>query len=355
MSRAALIAAVAVLLCAPAARADNIWEQALKGPAKETRPHRPAPPPELDEYGKQMWWGDYHALHLEQKRVELSIMTRAAMYYLQKAILGYQRASKADPSKAEPHLRLAEVLYGTCLHNSDRKCPGMREDEIRATVLHEWEEFERLAPNDPRLRYILEPRPIEYTKLATDEGLKKALRDYEKECTLIGLDMMMARNAGIVASNRAEIHMMLGQMGQAITWYKRALDYGMKPEWGFGLAVAYDRDGQGMHARETMSAFLTRSTLGRFVDQVAEGTLFFVPKGEVYYYFALMHEALGNYDLAISAYRRFIDSGAHPEFEARARSNIASLKKKMGSGWHPPRGRDWSRRWYIEGTGRRQW
>ncbi len=355
MSRAALVAAVAVLLSAPAARADNIWERALQGPVEETKPHRPAPPPELDEYGKQMWWGDYHALRLEQKRTEMPIMTRAGLYYLQKAILGYQRAIKADPSKAAPHLRLAELLYGTCLQNRDRRCGGMREDALRASALHEWEEFERLAPNDPRLQYVWPTRALEYTKEATADGLKNALRDYEKICNSVGLDNIPAHNAGVLASNRAEIHMMLGQMGEAITWYKRALDYEMDPGWGFGLAVAYDRDGQGMRAREMMRNYLTRSTLGRFVDDVAGGTLFFVPEGEVYYYFALMHETLGNLDLAISAYQRFIDSGAHPEFDARARSNIANLKKKMGSGWRPPRGRDWSRRWYIEGAGRRHW
>ena len=355
MSRAALIAAAAaaVLLCARAARADNIWERALEGPTQSARPHRPTPPRELDEYGKQMWWGDYHALRLAQKRVDLTGLSRPGMYYLQKAILGYERAIKADPTKAAPHLRLAEVLYGNCLA-LDRHCGVMRPEDVRATVLHHWEEFERLAPKDPRLQRIWRSRSLEYTKLATDEGLKKALGDYTKLCDTIDLDQLDPDEAGRVTSNRAEVHMMLGQMPEAITWYKRALDFSINADWGFGLAVAYDRDGQGMRAREMMRSYLTKSTLSQFVGALEQGSLFFVPKGEVYYYFALMHEELGNYDLAISAYRRFIDSHAHPQFEPRARDNIAHLRKKMGSGWHPPRGREWSRLWYIKGYGRRR-
>ncbi len=352
MSRAALVAAVAVLLSAPAVQADTLWDRVLAGPTEKVEPgHRPAPPADLDEYGVQMWWGDYHALRLARRRTELGGLGHPGIYFLQKALLGYERAIAADPTKAAPHLRLAEVLYGNCLFNNGR-CAGMREADVRAKVLHHWDEFERLAPRDPRLQEIWQARALEYTKLATDDGLKKALIDYERICNA-GLDTMTAHDAGIIASNRAEIHMMMGQMREATIWYKRALDFEMDSDWGFGLAVAYDRDGQGMRARETMRAYLTKSALSQFVGALEQGSLFFVPKGEVYYYFGLMHEILGNYDLAISAYQRFIASGAHPQFDARARANIASLRNKMGNGWHPPRGRDWSRRWYIEGVRQR--
>ena len=56
--------------------------------------------------------------------------------------------------------------------------------------------------------------------------------------------------------------------------------------------------------------------------------VFFVPAGESAYYFALASEAAGNHGVALSLWIRYIASGAHPEFQARAREHIEALRDK---------------------------
>jgi hypothetical protein len=59
-----------------------------------------------------------------------------------------------------------------------------------------------------------------------------------------------------------------------------------------------------------------------------------------------MHEVLGSYDLAIDRFERFIASGAHPEFQPRARHNIKLLKKKLARQRTGSLGVDhWTRTW----------
>ena len=58
------------------------------------------------------------------------------------------------------------------------------------------------------------------------------------------------------------------------------------------------------------------------------GDTFFVPEGEKFYYFALGEEAFGLDDDAINFWRLFLNSGAHPQFQPRAKAHLDALLKK---------------------------
>ena len=91
----------------------------------------------------------------------------------------------------------------------------------------------------------------------------------------------------------------------------------------------------------------TESALTGFAKKLRPGgSVFFVPRGEVFYYLAMLNESIGNLDKAIRHYERFIASGAHKQFHARARENIAALKKLRASGKYTrPKKNDWRQTW----------
>ena len=59
-----------------------------------------------------------------------------------------------------------------------------------------------------------------------------------------------------------------------------------------------------------------------------KGDTFFVPRGEEYYYFALAAEAFDHDEEAVEYWQRYIQSGAHPQFQPRARAHLAALSAK---------------------------
>ena len=128
--------------------------------------------------------------------------------------------------------------------------------------------------------------------------------------------------------------MMLGDLDRAIESYSQAIDLvGVAETWySYGLSVALDRDGQGRKAREIMRQAVLRdgSSRSRFMDSITSphSSVFFVPAGERYFYLALGYESVGESKEAISFYKRFIASGAHPRFQDIARQHIARLSGK---------------------------
>ena len=101
------------------------------------------------------------------------------------------------------------------------------------------------------------------------------------------------RDLSTTMANLAETYMMLGDLDRAIAAYESVRRLGSDASATFGLAVALDRDGQGVRARELargvgLDGFELYKTR---VEQTGE--IFYVPEGERYYYFALVEEALG--------------------------------------------------------------
>jgi tetratricopeptide (TPR) repeat protein len=172
---------------------------------------------------------------------------------------------------------------------------------------------------------VLFRRAILHTKLATKPHLEAASRDYEK--ILARQDAGQDGGSETVIGNLAETYMMLGRLDDAIETYKIALRGAADTSTWYGYAVALDRDERTQQALDVVKS-LGRSQRDLFHARVIQGATFFVPEGEKFYYFALADEALGLDEEAISYWRQFINSGAHPQFQPRAKAHLDALVKK---------------------------
>jgi tetratricopeptide (TPR) repeat protein len=247
------------------------------------------------------------------------------------AVRAYQRAAKADPKAAEPHYRAGNVLYGfyiDCDMGSYRRDPLCDNDnpKLFRRVLEQWHAFETKAPLDPRVNAILFDRAILHTKLATEDDLRAAVLDYQ---ALLDRSTQTA-DLSTVYGNLAESYMMLGDLDQAIPNYQEALRAGGQTSIAYGLAVAYDRDDQGAKAREIFAAY-GETQFETFREEInsPDALTFFVPEGEEFYYLALGYESLGRDAEAVTAWKRFLASGAHPSYQPRAREHLTKLKAKL--------------------------
>jgi tetratricopeptide (TPR) repeat protein len=332
VKRLALLALLA--LVSARARAD-VWEHAI-----ETG----SPDADRERYEKFLEGGDEFALQASSRTASFKVVKQA----VGKAADSYRAASMARPDEAEPYFRLGKLLhsfYFECSAGLQRLslqsplCPPddrIGFDRARALeVIAAWDAFEERAPLDPRLSVtpsssrdseasILFARAILHTKLATGKDAKDhllaATRDYEK---------ILSRSDETVDTtilgNLAETYMMLGRLDEAIDTYREALRRGPDTSMLYGLAVALDRDERGAQA---MDLILSQGETSRhdFYERYATGLVFFVPAGEEFYYFALIDQAFGSYDTAYDYWQRYIKSGAHPEFQPRARVHIEELR-----------------------------
>lgn len=341
MSRA-LAAAVLVVAClSPRAAADgsraDVWQRAID-PAGAAAT--------ADAYERELRDGDDHVLQAASRSSSVS----AIRDQVQRAIDAYRRAAAARPSAGEPYFRIGMVLWSfylqTCDHDprigytrsplADCSSPAAINARIAAQTIAAWDTFEAKAPLDPRLSggpgSLLFSRAIIHTKLATPPHLAAATRDYEAI-----IQRTDGRGElGLVWGNLAETYMMLGRLDDSIHAYKEALRHGARISTWYGLAVALDRDGRGALAREVMAA-QGAGGYRLFRRDVDTESSFFVPHGEVFYYYALAEEALGFHEEAIDHWKKFIASGAHPRYQPRAREHLDALLAKRRAGLWLPR------------------
>ena len=121
------------------------------------------------------------------------------------------------------------------------------------------------------------------------------------------------------------------RLEDAIDTYREAIRRGANTSTMYGLAVALDRDERTDAARELIAS-QGKPALDLFHVSVMQGRVFFVPRGEEYYYFALAHEAFDENEEAIEYWTQYIKSGAHPEFQPRAKAHLAALATKRHGG-----------------------
>ena len=318
----------------------NTWLQAI---------NKGAPDPAKDTYDYDMREGDEHVLAGNQESSSLAQRKRQVNL----AIASYKAAAAARPKEAEPYFRIAATLNSFYLDSCNdmpqfgltrspfRDCsqPNKLDLNIAQQVIDAYNEAEKRAPLDPRFSgsdgdSILFERAILNTKLGEKEGMKafaRAASDYERY-----LDRNDGKGINIETTwgNLGETYMMLGRLDDSIDAY-REIGSPTHVSTIYGAAVALDR------------ADRQQLAMNLIVDQGAEGfqafrrsvdanITFFVPEGEKWYYFALGEEAFGNIDAAISYYRQFIASGAHPIFQPRAKAHIDALLKKRGKTPPPP-------------------
>jgi tetratricopeptide (TPR) repeat protein len=340
VNRAIIIALVLAVLSVSAARA-NVWEHAID----TDRPDRASD----DKYDSEMRQGDEHALLAGVRTASLAEVKRQ----LELAVSSYRAAALAKPHEGEPHFRIGKLLYAFFFDCTDQlarqfapptcdtRGNTFSRDKAKQ-VIQAWDAFEARAPLDPRLSVtvlgeseILFDRAILHTKLATKADLEAAARDYEK--------LLARHDADDGATNRvlgnlAETYMMIGRMEDALETYRDALRGASDTSTWYGYAVALDRDESARQALEIIKS-LGPDEHERFKFQVAGGTTFFVPEGEKYYYFALADEAFSFDEEAIANWQQYIRSGAHPEFQPRAKAHLDALmgkKKRKALRIDPP-------------------
>jgi hypothetical protein len=146
------------------------------------------------------------------------------------------------------------------------------------------------------------------------------------------IDHADSLNEGALAlsyGNLAETYMMVGKLEQAIDAYKVAMRArgNTGASLTYGYAVSLDRDEQGAEALRVIRS-LRRESFEAFRLEHDRGGVFYVPRGEEEYYFALLHEAFGDTEEAIERWNLYIKSGAHPQFQPRAKAHLDALTKQ---------------------------
>jgi tetratricopeptide (TPR) repeat protein len=274
----------------------------------------------------------------EKKMAEADRLALMAVHYetarsrrkglADRALAAYEEAARASPTRAEPHYRAAYLST-----EFQTKSPFARETELERAIAH-FEKFEELAPLDARLPDALFQRSLLRTKRGRKRDIELGIEDYDKELALIDQVSESRRNSmSTILSNRAELSMMLGDLEEAIIGYQKAIEFEDGITYGYGLAVALDRDGQGYRAREVMRDYALRDSGNALLR---EGT-FFVPDGEIFYYMALKAEALSDYRQAQMAYRAFLQNVPQSRYIARARQNLAAIASKAAAQPKPKR------------------
>ena len=305
----------------------NVWDTAIKAGVADAA---------QDTYDTELRQGDEHAMLANTQGAAYRVVKNQ----VELATKAYRAAALAKPSDPEPWFRLGRMLYSFYIECNDTTlrtnrsilCDPRQINRARSEeILEAWDKFETLAPLDPRLSVgpfgdneILFKRAILHTKLAGKAHLEAAASDYEK----IMARMDAADGAGEhVVGNLAETYMMVGRIEESIEMYRQALRGASDTSTWYGFAVALDRDERTNQALEVISA-LGREQRDTFHARVIRGDTFFVPEGEKFYYFALVDEALGLEDDAINYWRQYIASGAHPQYQPRARAHLDALLRK---------------------------
>ncbi|HEX2685606.1 MAG TPA: hypothetical protein VHN14_03270 [Kofleriaceae bacterium] len=318
------IAILSVALGAAIAHA-SVWDRALTSPEDEAA---------KDLYDAKMLEGDTATLTATIQSASIANTQES----IKRAEAAYRAAAAIRPHEAEPYFRIGHLLY-QMYFACERPIVQLPTCELpyasatqQAHVVEAWDEFENRAPLDPRVGEILLKRALLNTKLVNGSAndhrrLEAAARDYEAALNrsdgLVGI-----RGDDSLLGNLAETYMMLGRLEDAITTYLQAVSVGAaRIPTMYGLAVALDRDGEGDQAtRRILEQGITG--FDEFQKELALGLVFYVPRGEEYYYFALSNEAFGNHATALESWKLYVASGAHPEYQPRAREHIEQLLKK---------------------------
>jgi len=311
------------LFVATPARSGDFWKQAGTGAYTRQRSALIAE-------------GDRHLAEVQKRMADVSFESPTPNIVQQaarNAVAAYERAL-ALGEDVDIHYR----AYFAARFIDDRKtgiCASCR-DGFEAVIRHA-EAVLRLDPRSAHARELASQARLSLSKLGGLAGvgpegdgyLERAIDMYDRWRTLVD-DLSDQRHAAADRAssygNSAELMMALGRLDDAIDWYRRAIE--ISPTQAlhhFGLGVAYDRDGQWVKARAEMRTAFELS--GRSLEILSQPNVFFVPLGDVYYYLALMHDILGNRDVAIDNYKRFITRSPRNRYQDRAREHLEELTK----------------------------
>lgn len=309
----------------------GVWDRALTSPEDDAA---------RELYDAKMLEGDTATLTATIQSTSIA----SNLESIRRAEAAYRAAAAIRPREAEPYFRIGNLLY-QMYYNCDTQIAQLpicnpNNMSHAERVISAWEEFERRAPLDPRVSGLLLSRALLNTKLVDGTAgdrrhLEKAARDYQAALDR-GDGLSGARSDEQLLGNMAETYMMLDRLDDAIAAYGQAVAAGAaRVSTVYGLAVALDRDGSGEQAIRQIQGQGAEG-LDAFTKECVRHSVFFVPSGESSYYLALANEAAGNLGVALTLWSRYIQSGAHPEFQGRAREHIEELHDKHVHPEQPP-------------------
>lgn len=240
-----------------------------------------------------------------------------------RAYLHYKMMATRWPFQAMPHLRLGGVIVNL-MRICRPDCGPPRDRALAEEALAHWRRFEELAPGDPDVYEMLFERAIIATKLG-GEHLDQAAADYRQLLARGEAGVYLGAPA-VLHLNLAEVLMMQGALDESIDEYRVAVALAREPSSIYGLAVALDRAGFGEEARRLVRDAGV-DAFKEYHELITEGSTFYVPAGEVYYYLGVVHEALGKSELATTAFAKYLESGANPQFAPQAKAHLQRLAR----------------------------
>jgi tetratricopeptide (TPR) repeat protein len=315
-----LALATAVASAVPrAARAENLWSSIAKG--------------DLRRQAMAVEEGNLHLREARERRSRLdpgAPMRIPAFDPARAALAAYERALTLGPEDPDIHYRA--LTAAKLVVDNGGVCHTCR-DWYEAVVRHV-EALRRLRPEDPRDIVYSWDMSVALSKLGgiggprADAYFERAVEEYARWRRLIDeTDPTFTAEVATSYSNGAELLMALGpdRLDEAIAQYQMAVSLNpMESLHYFGLAVAYDRDGQWEKAVATMREGLSRLP---GLTRLEHNDVFFVPEGDVYYYYALAHQVQGaDPALVIAQYERFLSRTRATRYAQRAREHIAELR-----------------------------
>lgn len=244
---------------------------------------------------------------------------------MKSALVSFQAAVAASPSRADGHLWLgrAQHILSSMEPGSDKDGRAHDPALLRAAAAS----FTRAQELNPELAGSFVVASALGDILFSQGKLERAVMAYdraERSLTTSGRrDYGKRQKRARVLSHAAECLMGLGRLEESIQRYKEALTMGYDTVLNhWGLAVAYDRDEQQdkalAHARRAM-------TRDRKMRILTRPTVFFVPEGEVHYYFAVGHLAQGNLAQARRSFEAYLAKQPESQWAPRARAHLGML------------------------------
>ena len=228
---------------------------------------------------------------------------------LQDALAAFREATRHSPNNYRGWYQSAVVL--TALDRTKEAIASYR----RARAL---------GPEDREVLYrIAFELGIAYSKTGAFE---KAVLEYDRaDGALAGItrgrDVRGGRST--VHGNAAEALMALGRLDEAIQRYRESLSYNPGNNLvRYGLAVAYDRDEQISKAQQEMRTVLA---VDPDMRELQSDNVFFIPEGDIHYYFALGRQSRGDLEEAKKQWQLFLQKLPGSQWAPRARAHLAAL------------------------------
>ena len=239
------------------------------------------------------------------KLVDSQLRRRA----LSDALAAFQEANRANPTKAEGFFWIGKALYEL--------------DRLKEAI-SAFNKARRLNPdydNDYSMAFTL---GIAHSKMGAFETAVLEYDQAERTLAAQGLGITDAQNVrATLHGNVAESLMALGRLEEAIQRYRAsvALQPGYALAW-WGLAIALDRDEQISKAREAVTRALAGDPDMRALT--SEG-VFFIPAGDIHYYFAFGYWAKGDLVRSKKEWESFLAALPRSQWAYRAQAHLAQL------------------------------